>query len=78
MAALQTLLEQMDRGRRVLLFTLVLELLMVAVALGAHRYFSDIQAIAGLIVAFSLAYAVVFLREYRLLACALGEQDAAV
>ncbi|MGM3226120.1 MATE family efflux transporter [Dickeya zeae] len=77
-AALQTLLEQVDRGRRVLLFTLVLELLMVAVALGAHRYFSDIQAIASLIVAFSLVYAVVFLREYRLLACALGEQDAAV
>ncbi|MEI7376639.1 MATE family efflux transporter [Dickeya chrysanthemi] len=77
-AALQTLLEQVDRGKRVLLFTLALELLMVAVALGAHRYFNDVQTIAGLIVAFSLAYAVVFLREYRLLACALGEQDAAV
>ncbi|MCI4203126.1 MATE family efflux transporter [Dickeya dianthicola] len=77
-AALQTLLEQMERGKRVLIFTLMLELLMVAVALTAHRYFNDVQAIAGLMVVFSLLYAVVFLREYRLLVSALGERDAAV
>ncbi|RNM20620.1 multidrug transporter [Dickeya undicola] len=77
-AALQTLLEQMERGKRVLIFTLILELLMVVVALTAHRFLNDVQAIASLMVAFSLLYAVVFLREYRLLVNALGERDAAV
>lgn len=77
-AALQTLLEQLERGKRVLLFTVLLELLMVAVALAAARYFDNIRMIAVLIVLFNLLYATVFLREYRLLAKALGERDAAV
>ncbi|SLM65086.1 MULTISPECIES: MATE family efflux transporter [Dickeya] len=77
-AALQTLLEQLGRGRRVLLFTVLLELSMVAVALVAARYFDNIRLIALLIVLFNLLYATVFLREYRLLAKGLGERDAAV
>ncbi|ACS83911.1 MATE family efflux transporter [Musicola paradisiaca] len=77
-AALQTLLEQLERGKRVLLFTLVLELAMAGVVLTTRSYFDDIRALAGLMVSFSVLYAVVFLREYRLLLKSLGERDAAV
>ncbi|KUI98764.1 MATE family efflux transporter [Vibrio sp. MEBiC08052] len=76
LAATQTMLEQLGRGKRVLLITLVVESAMVGGILILMRSQGNITELAHLIVIFNVVYFTIFLREYWLLTKNLRGEDA--
>ncbi|MEZ8273217.1 MATE family efflux transporter [Vibrio splendidus] len=63
-AASQTVLEQLGRGRHVLLLTMVCEGLMILCLLAVVKFEGQIQGITYTIIAFNVIYLSLFLRDY--------------
>lgn len=71
-ASLQALLEQLDQARRVLILTVIIELLMVTVLLAGWERLSNLNAIMGVIIVFSTINFLAFASEYWRLAKKIG------
>jgi Na+-driven multidrug efflux pump len=71
-ASLQALLEQLDQARRVLILTVIIELLMVIVLLAGWDRFSNLNAIMSIIIMFSAINFLAFANEYWRLANKIG------
>ncbi|MEN5151396.1 MATE family efflux transporter [Pseudomonas orientalis] len=73
-ASLQALLEQLDQARRVLILTVIIELLMVIVLWVGWERFSSVKSILGIIIVFSAINFLAFANEYWRLANKLGRE----
>jgi Na+-driven multidrug efflux pump len=73
-ASLQALLEQLDQARRVLILTVIIELLMVIVLLVGWDRFTNLNAILSIIIGFSTLYFLAFANEYWRLANKIGSE----
>ncbi len=73
-ASLQALLEQLDQARRVLMLTVIIELLMVIVLWVGWERFSGVKSILGIIIVFSAINFLAFASEYWRLANKLGRE----
>lgn len=73
-ASLQALLEQLDQARRVLILTVIIELLMVIVLLVGWDRFSNLNAIMSIIIMFSTVNFLAFANEYWRLANKIGSE----
>jgi Na+-driven multidrug efflux pump len=66
-AAMQTILEQLGRGKRVLLFTLAIEILTAGTVSIGNRIYSKVGFVPYVLVGSSVLYLLVFCNELRLL-----------
>ena len=73
-ASLQALLEQLDQARRVLILTVIIELLMVVVLLVGWERFSNLNSIMSIIILFSTINLFAFANEYWRLASKIGNE----
>ncbi|QXH58074.1 MATE family efflux transporter [Pseudomonas maumuensis] len=73
-ASLQALLEQLDQARRVLILTVIIELLMVIVLLAGWERFSDLNSMMSVIILFSAINFLAFANEYWRLANKIGSE----
>lgn len=73
-ASLQALLEQLDQARRVLILTVIIELLMVVVLLVGWDRLTNLNAIMSIIIVFSTVYFLAFASEYWRLANKIGSE----
>ncbi|WP_260955686.1 MATE family efflux transporter [Pseudomonas citri] len=73
-ASLQALLEQLDQARRVLILTVIIELLMVIVLLVGWDRLSSLNAIMSIIITFSAINFLAFANEYWRLANKIGSE----
>lgn len=74
-ASLQSLLEQLDQAKRVLVLTVIIETATVAVMLFGWKHFSQLNTILYLILAFNIIYFIAFGREFIRLAGKIGGKD---
>jgi uncharacterized membrane protein len=74
-ASLQALLEQLEQARRVLVLTVIIELLTVITLLVGWDKFSQLQSIMNLIIVFNVVYFIAFGREYWRLANKIGSEN---
>lgn len=63
-ASLQALLEQLDRAKRVLMLTVLIEITTVVTILAGWKYFTQLNTILYLILAFNVIYFIAFGREF--------------
>jgi len=74
-ASLQALLEQLEQARRVLVLTVIIELLTVITLLVGWDKFSQLHTIMNLIIVFNVVYFIAFGREYWRLANKIGSEN---
>ncbi|MBU9824011.1 MULTISPECIES: MATE family efflux transporter [Rahnella] len=74
-ASLQALLEQLDQARRVLVLTVIIELLTVITLLVGWGNFSQLKSIMNIIIIFNVIYFIAFGREYWRLANKIGSDN---